>query len=793
MDTSWIAWAVAVVATLLFLRERRLRRDGAGESPERLESSHADGAPPEFGTDLAGSTARSAVKKAAEGEVASEGGPRWVPAHETASVAGRKIGGMVYVGRSASTGPREKRVGASIDPSLPVALAGIDLDGVGVGYWSTYASIAPESRTTYLDWLASGRSDPDYSVGYVFLYFYGLEHRFFFGQAVDDERRAIAAEVERLLQIYGENRSVRDYLTRFLEVCALHIESGPAPEPMFESGHREVPLRVRYAIGRAIRRGETVSADWLLSWLMTHPTFWPPRMPAKRAFPEFRALFRVRFAEKYPRGLKVPVPRRKLAVHYRAASGEFSIDLGGILSDLADISGLTKPLRLATEIANSVCAELGKFSRYLATTADGRDKIDGHLLLPAPIRPLFPCSELESLRAWTAPRLKDGGQVKVSHLLRQLEGFCPDRATKRRLVRAAESLALLSIGMAPDPRFGFRGPRLREPAVLFPLPEGTSTPEQVGDGYRHALLSITMGAFVAHADGEVSPSQRRQLEAMVEQAPGLTASESVRLRADFDWLMAARPGLPRSRKSLAEIDWSTRHEIGRSALAVAAADGNVAAKEINALRALYGTLGLEGKKIYTALHERATRGPAAEPVTVRHATESQRSYEIPARNEGPRGSIHDGIELDQELIAAIRADTVRVSAVLEDVFMDDGRSPEAVDSSTDHSDERPPLAGLDTAYDGILPELISRSTWSMSEFEALAAKFGLMPGGALETLNEWAYDRFEEPLIEEAEELQINEELVSRLQKRTGRVGRTSESQPGQEGHGAGRVFQGHP
>ena len=694
-----------------------------------------------------------------------EGGPRWVPARETVCVAGRRIGGMVYVGQAASTGPREKRVGASIDPSLRLALTGIDLDGVGVGYWSTYASIAPESRTTYLDWLASGRSDPDYSVGYVFLYFYGLEHRFFFGQAVDDERKTIVAEVGRLLRIYGENRSVRDYLTRFLEVSALYLESGSAQEPTFERGNHEIPLRVRYAIGRTIRRSETVSADWLLSWLMTHPTYWPARMPAKRAFPEFRALFRVRFAERYPRGLRVPVPRRKLAVHYRAASEEFSIDLSGILADFPDISGLTKPLSLAIEIANSVCAELSKFSRYLSTSPDGRDKIDAHLLLPGPIRSLFPCSELESLRAWTAPRLKDGGLVKVSHLLRKLEGFYPDRATKRRLVRAAETLALLSVGMAPDPRFDFRGPRLREPAVLFLLPEGTASPEQVSDGYRRALLSITMGAFVAHADGEVSPSQRQQLEAMVDQAPGLVGSESVRLRADIDWLMAVRPGLPPFRKRLTEIDGNARHEIGRSALAVAATDGRLEPKEINALRALYRALGVQGSKIYADLHELATTRSASEPVTVQQPTESRRGHGVPARNEEIQDSMRDGIELDHDRVAAIRADTLRVSAVLEDVFADDAGSPDTVDKSTDRSDENPLLVGIDTAYDGLLRELISRSTWSASEFDALATKFGLMPGGALETLNEWAYDRFEEPLIEEDEELQINEELVSALRE----------------------------
>ena len=43
-----------------------------------------------------------------------------------------------------------------------------------MGYWPSYAGIGARARATYLEWLAKGRSDPDCSIGCVFLYFYGL-------------------------------------------------------------------------------------------------------------------------------------------------------------------------------------------------------------------------------------------------------------------------------------------------------------------------------------------------------------------------------------------------------------------------------------------------------------------------------------------------------------------------------------------------------------------------------------------------------------------------------------------
>ncbi len=764
MDTSWIAWAVAVVAILLWLRERRLRRKGRAERGDSCESGRVDGPLPLHDRFRSERNASSAEQTAAKDEFTRKKGPRWVPARETVRVAGRQIGGMVYVGRASRIGPLEKQIGACIDPAKPVAGRGGDLAGVGVDYWPTYASIQPSSRATYLDWLAGGRSDPDYSVGYVFLYFYGLEHRFFREEPEDEERKAIIAEVERLVGIYGENRSVRDYLGRFLEVSALCMQSDPAWEPTFERVGPELPLRVKYVIGRMIQEGATVSADWMLSWMMTHPN-WVVRMPARRAFPEFQALFRIRFAEKYPNGLKAAIPRRKLSVSYGSASGTFSLDLSELAADVPAISALSRPVRLATEIANAVCEELSKFSRYLARDPGGRDKIKGHSLLPVPIRPHFSCSELESLRAWTASRLKYGGLVEVSSLLHKLEGARPDRATKRQLVRAAKALALLSVGMAPDPRFAFRGPRLNEPVVLFPLRDGASTPEAVGDGYRQALLSITVGAFVAHSDGRLACAERQHLTSLVDRTGGLTASDAARLRADIDWLTAVPPKSLPFRKRLRELDGHTRHEIGRLALAVAGADGRLEPREIDSIRILYRSLGLSAGQIDKDMHALAATGPPSEPVPVRQPTESGSGYEVPAQKEEKPDSIAAVVELDLDRVSAIMADTARVSAVLRDVFAGDGERPEAIAGESVDRDQSPPLAGLGAAYGDFLQELVLRSSWSESEFDALATRFGLMPGDALETVNEWAYQRFEEPLIEEDEKFQINLELVGESRK----------------------------
>lgn len=52
------------------------------------------------------------------------------------------------------------------------------------------------------------------------------------------------------------------------------------------------------------------------------------RTPAIRCFDEFVALWKLRFAEKFPSGFLINVPAKKIKFAYRAASGAFQVGEG---------------------------------------------------------------------------------------------------------------------------------------------------------------------------------------------------------------------------------------------------------------------------------------------------------------------------------------------------------------------------------------------------------------------------------------------------------------------------------
>lgn len=163
----------------------------------------------------------------------------WLGPDSAVTLSGRVIrGGMVYFGGYLPATSARFAGGpdpALIDPARPS-------DGPATGPATrcptgrATAPSPPAGRAGYLDWLCAGRNDPRTYIGYVFLYFYGLERRVL----VDCSRPgpawadlpAVRAEVVRLLSIYGRNASFHGYATGLLAVIDLMTAQRPDRPPV---------------------------------------------------------------------------------------------------------------------------------------------------------------------------------------------------------------------------------------------------------------------------------------------------------------------------------------------------------------------------------------------------------------------------------------------------------------------------------------------------------------------------------------------------------------------------------
>jgi hypothetical protein len=175
----------------------------------------------------------------------------WIRPGQQTTIAGRRIeGGMLYVGQRLPSVARHRTEPALIDPALAVAITNAAYNGGGMGYWPSYDTISPEDRAAYLEWLSSGRRNPSTNVGYVFLFFYGLERRVLADSVTSataaSDLPAIRDEIHELLGVYGHNGSFRRYAGQLRDI----LDAGsPTIEPPMQRDSLEVPLAVRIMVG----------------------------------------------------------------------------------------------------------------------------------------------------------------------------------------------------------------------------------------------------------------------------------------------------------------------------------------------------------------------------------------------------------------------------------------------------------------------------------------------------------------------------------------------------------------
>jgi TerB-C domain len=75
----------------------------------------------------------------------------------------------------------------------------------------------------------------------------------------------------------------------------------------------------------------------------------------------------------------------------------------------------------------------------------------------------------------------------------------------------------------------------------------------------------------------------------------------------------------------------------------------------------------------------------------------------------------------------------------------------------------PAVSGLDERHGGLARGLESREAFSREDFEQLAQRFGLMPDGALDVLNEAAIEKCGEPLLEGDDPIEVNKRVLEEM------------------------------
>lgn len=698
---------------------------------------------------------------------------RWVDLSEPVVVQGSQIsGGLFYLGDVVQFRDGRTTDQYAINPKLSANAARADIEGASMPYWPSYAGITPAARRAFLNWMAEGRSSRAYGVGHVFLFFYGLEHRAF----VDVDPASLPPliqEVERLLTIYADNNSFRGYATRFLSYA--RIAAGIPISPPASSPERtvssEVDVAIRVYLGQALQQDGAIGPDDALLWALSIPDVYL-RTPAVRCFEEFERLFRYRFNERYPSGLAVRTTGN-IRLSYKAASGAFDVPIAGSHEGYPDIcqSSGKGPADLK-RIVQECTDELDSFSRFVGRRPDSRESMQAALLLPEPLQqdPADGRIHLFGQKMRRSMGEHKRASTKMRNMLEAAGFDMPPngKVTPTLADQLGSVLDRIDIAIEPDRRYGSGVPQLDDQVIIFTA-DGGGKVDPDRSNYRAVKAQVEVAVLAAAADGDASADELKRVIAGVREAPNLTPIEQARLIAYAATLFNSPPKQDRVMRKLGERSPEERTIIADAALAIIAGNDNVDPSEVRFLERLHNALGLPKERVYSALHRASPPRGVDEPVAISQEVRAE-GIPIPASEKAPAAAEAvkpkgpqvpapaSTIRIDAARLARTQRETQAVSALLANIFEEDASFPPELAPAASGS-----LAGLDAAHAELVELLEIKGSLPRLEFEQRAKDLKLLPDGAIERINDWAFDRFEEAIIEDGEDVVMVEHLRDRL------------------------------
>ena len=382
---------------------------------------------------------------------------------------------------------------------------------------------------------------------------------------------------------------------------------------------------------------------------------------------------------------------------------------------------------------------------------DARDTLEGALCLPSDTVDLRFGERVGAVRA-AMNRLLGDAQMSSARTREVLALLEIEDGDDKLPVTLQRHIAVLldRLGFAFEPDRRHTEASLNRDGTLVLFKGSTGAPAQTSATFIAARTLVEIALLAAASDGEVVPAELDQVATDLAALPELSTDERRRLSAHALWLSRDPPRLQAALKRLGALPAKATRAATQAAVSTVLADGRVLPVEVRFLEKLHKALGLPQDEAYAALH-RGT-GRADEPVTVA-AAECAAGVPLPPEADAV-------VAFDATRLARIREETSQVSALLTSIFIEDpvdAMPARAVATSSSR------FEGLDARHADLLSAILTAGRLDQDAFAARARDLKLLPGGALETINEWAFEIFDEALLEEDDDIYPASHLRDRL------------------------------
>jgi hypothetical protein len=659
---------------------------------------------------------------------------------------------MVYFGTGLPAVHGHGMEPALIDPILRVSKPAPAYAGHDLPEPPSYRNLSSYARGRYLQWLSEGRKDEQIPIGFVFLFFFGLERRLLADECSPEEQAELIAEIGRLRTLYSADAAFDQVSFRLLEFLQakeldafyINIEDYAAP-PVHRTWDQPYSCRLRVGLGQCAILGMDVPASWALAWAESHPGY-RQRTAATRCRAEFEELFRIDYENRFPYGLSLRADGPQIQFQYQAVSASFARPVK-VRSTFPDVTGLEQPGATLKEIAMSCLERLDAYSRFTGRNPELGRSGPALALLPEPLFKNQTERMLPDLGCWLETNLQDGFGVVTGRALLERVGLRCEGLSRKEMVLLSQFLERLDVGTEPDPRFGAALPDVNDPVVLFRLEE--ERPTCGSTAYFTAVTALSLTVAIKAADKTASAEQDEALERKISEVLPLSDGEKFRLRARRRLLLKTGVSLSSLRKQIRLLSFGARESIGQVLLEVASAAGQMSPSVIDTLMNVYRLLDLPPKRLFSAAHVCAT-----EPISVSQF-QAGPACRITIPNPPTRDASPD-LAINMDKVRALVSESDRVSALLGEIFVEK-EQPGPPEERTEH------ILRLNGPQSNFLATILKQTKWSRAELERIAMDCQLLLEGTLDLINERALEDYADLLLEGDDPIELNPIIAGEL------------------------------
>lgn len=337
----------------------------------------------------------------------------------------------------------------------------------------------------------------------------------------------------------------------------------------------------------------------------------------------------------------------------------------------------------------------------------------------------------EKMASWAKNVIRKGGFVETRKISTPLGVEILPKTLTPTLHDFARNLEEINIYLCPDPFLHMESALVDSIICIYKTKKPLTNNNL--SVFRKYSIFIRMGIMISYSDTNIDHSEINFIKNWINNLDQISHPQKESLHTYLNWKLKAPINKIGLVAAIKELSSSDIEELSRFLVNVAQADGKVEICEIKELKKIFKSIGLDPEMVSATLHQ---------------SVSSQQNITF---KDSVSGEQTNGITLDQNRLREIRNDTQGAKIILNRIFNDEDEQEKCEElDEFQESDSNPAAKSrLPSKLQELLMRLSIRETWATEEVQTLCDEKSLMRRGAIENINDWAYEKVDAPIIDE--------------------------------------------